>query len=181
MPLRACLRVVLTAWHAALMMHSQLEVDKSKGLIGLSCQELTTMGGVVISGFKKGSLLEPFGICLGCLLLSVNGEMVFSHKRAVELVDSAENQVQLVIRELAVELTLTLTAGGDTGLLVRDHPLGLGVAVSTVREGSAAAAAGLELSDVILAIGDEIVREAARATTLLQSVGPAPLKITKRA
>ena len=58
---------------------------------------------------------------------------------------------------------LIAQADGDWGLTLRDSPsVCIGVLVSHVYSGGAAAAAGLQPQDLIVAIGDEIVREAER-------------------
>ena len=170
-------------------------LDKSAGTIGVICQEAiprptasrgkpataVVSGGVLVAGWRADSLGEAQGLFPGLLLLSVNGVVPTDHAHAVKLIDSASDPlVTFVFRRMAAAVTLRLRDGGDTGLVVRDHELGLGAVVSAVREGSPAAAAGLRSGDVVLAVAKEVIRTAERATELLQSASGSELHLVKR-
>jgi len=159
----------------------EIKVDRSKGKIGMCCEVLLPSGGVLVTGLAENSTTIPLGMQPGMLILSVNGKLPTSHKNAVELVDDKSfSIITFVCRRIATVVTLKLQLGGDTGLVVRDHELGVGCVVSAVATGGAAAAAGLNTGDVLFFIGSDLIRTAEEATKLLQSVQGLELQVTKR-
>lgn len=80
---------------------STREVTLSKGSapVGLTVADRTDGGaGVVVIGLQPGSVAIG-QLELGEMLLSVNGELVATHRDAIELVDAAPCMLQLVLGE----------------------------------------------------------------------------------
>lgn len=101
-------------------------------------------------------------------------------QHAIQLIDGADRYVSFVYRDNLRPLKLSVGnhGMGRDEIELRDAPLGAGVVVDSV-PGHEALAAGLEAGDVIISMGDELVRSAARVRQLLMQPGQAELRLFK--
>jgi len=139
-----------------------LELDKRKGRVGISCTNLVASGeGVIICRLDESGLARKQGLLVGTMLLSINGVLCETHQQTIELIDSISPVVRIISRDNVEELELKQD-DATWGLTLRDSGGCVGVLVASIYKGGAAAQAGLQVQDVILAIGNEVCEMRAR-------------------
>lgn len=93
-----------------------INLDKHVGFVGITVADQPgSRRGVVVVAMQPGSLAIHAGLQLGDVVLSVNGERVDTHNEAIRLVDSARQEVSLVLAARRAELTDVLTAMSTSG------------------------------------------------------------------
>ena len=162
--------------------NAHVRFDKTVGRVGLCCQAVADARGhdtqaVVVSEVIPGTQIDGSGLLPGCLLVSVNGEIVKMPQQAATLVDTCERFIDIVYRDSAEQLVLRPQPGGEDnmGMLLRDfksdgfRSVG-GVFVGSVATGSAAAAANVRTGDVLLAIDNKLISTAEEAGGFLKKL-----------
>eukprot|EP00326_Haptolina_ericina_P011889 CAMPEP_0181220576 /NCGR_PEP_ID=MMETSP1096-20121128/28915_1 /TAXON_ID=156174 ORGANISM="Chrysochromulina ericina, Strain CCMP281" /NCGR_SAMPLE_ID=MMETSP1096 /ASSEMBLY_ACC=CAM_ASM_000453 /LENGTH=196 /DNA_ID=CAMNT_0023313097 /DNA_START=128 /DNA_END=718 /DNA_ORIENTATION=- len=74
----------------------ELVLQKSSGRIGITCTNRSGPG-VEVTAIEESSIAAPKGVTAGTIILSVNGELVNDHGRAIAIVDSDCTAVRFVL------------------------------------------------------------------------------------
>ena len=143
----------------------QVDADKSKGVVGLTCTNSKRGRGVVVTALKPDSILPAARLYIGDTIVAIDGQLVDRHRDAVDLIDEASGHLKLTkwghTRSVVVEKR---EAGNseECGVTLCDlesEERQAGVRVLAARPGGSFAAAGVRTGDVILAIDGKIATD----------------------
>ena len=163
-------------------------VTRIWGIVGLAVEPLSadarayfgSDSGILVTAVRRGSTADAAGLRPGDLLLAIDGRAVATPRDLAQLGSSGQASHTVSRRRGDVVTTVEVTRAGsapssrtdslglsDLGIVVGEPVAPRGVVVSTVRTGSAAAAAGLRAGDRLVRVGTRDVTSATVARRLL--------------
>lgn len=159
-----------------------LTLDKADGPVGItlanSDAKLANSSskrqiGVVVHALEAGGTAQAAGLCVGDVIMAVNGKPVNDHREAIAGVDGA-SVVELKVWGVRPASSKTLYKGhGLIGVTVANHERGLGVLIASLQPGGQAHQVGLREGDCILAINGHIVLHHSLAVALMDEANDA--------
>jgi len=130
--------------------------------------------GVMISLLGEDSALYASGVRCGHIITHVNGIEVTTHQEAIALVNGTavgdELNFTLLPASPANSVILHDDYGGSVGVSLEGERASGGVFVKSLKAAGAAAAAGLQPGDEILAIQGNVPSDHAEATKVLKTL-----------
>jgi S1-C subfamily serine protease len=148
--------------------HKKVVVRKAWGILGLTVSDSKRNDGVFVVKMAAGSQLDHAGLNVGDTILTLNGRSIEDNASCVKELNEAkpDEDITLTMAVHTHKIRVDKTAG-PVGLSLANNPSGVGVTVCGLGEKSAAAEAGMEINDEVLAINGLAVNEHSTAVTII--------------
>jgi len=147
-------------------MPSTIILSKSKGRLGITCENHPSREGALVSKLVEHSAAA--GLKVGDLIVAVNHYPVQNHKECIQRIDEAPDVMKVDLDRPTRTLPLDKSLG-RVGITCFNAASGVGVVIASLVEGSVAREAGLNVGDTVLTINERILRTHEEAVELIDT------------